>query len=174
MPASMQNDSNQPAGLVQPNSQHCFVCGVSNPVGLHLRFFETGPGEVTADIILPSHFQGYPGITHGGIIAAMLDEVAGRSHMGNADNPRFMFTASLKVRYRQNVPIGQPLRLVGKAGASKGRMAEASSAIYAQDGTLLADAAAILVDVPEGMVNNVDLAALGWRVYENKETGVER
>jgi acyl-coenzyme A thioesterase PaaI-like protein len=173
MSASMQNDSNQTAGHLQPNSQNCFVCGVSNPVGLHLRFIETEPGEVTAEVSLPSHFQGYPGITHGGIIAAMLDEVAGRSLMGNSSSPRFMFTASLKVRYRQNVPTGQPLRLVGKAGASKGRMAEASSAIYGPDGALLADAAAILVDVPEGMVDSVDLAALGWRVYEDEEKGVD-
>jgi acyl-coenzyme A thioesterase PaaI-like protein len=169
MPIAMQNDNNGPAGLAQPNSQHCFVCGVSNPFGLHLRFFETAPGEATADVTLPDHFQGYPGITHGGIIAAMLDEVAGRAHMGAGDNPRFMFTASLKVRYRLNVPTGKPLRLVGKAGARKGRMAEATSAIYGPDGVLLADAEAILVDVPEGMVNQVDLDALGWRVYAEDE-----
>ncbi len=84
----MQNDSQTPDGLLQPNSQHCFVCGVSNPFGLHLRFFETAPDEVTAYVTLPDHFQGYPGITHGGIIAAMLDEVAGRSHMGAGENPR--------------------------------------------------------------------------------------
>lgn len=154
---------------LQPNSQHCFVCGVSNPFGLHLRFYGTGPGEVTAYVTLPGHFQGYPGITHGGIIAAMLDEVAGRSHMGSNDTPRFMFTASLKVRYRKNVPTEQPLRLVGKAGASKGRMAEASSAIYDAQGNLLADADAILVDVPEEMLNNTDLNSLGWRVYSDEE-----
>jgi acyl-coenzyme A thioesterase PaaI-like protein len=165
----MQHDNHGPAGLVQPNSQQCFVCGVSNPVGLHLRFFETTSGEVVAEVSLPDHFQGYPGITHGGIIAAMLDEAAGRSHMGTGDNPRFTFTASLKVRYRLNVPTGKPLRLVGKAGARKGRMAEATSAIYGPDDTLLADAEAILVDVPEEMINQVDLNALGWRVYAEDE-----
>ncbi len=161
----MQNDSHIPAAALQPSSQHCFVCGVSNPVGLHLRFFETTPGEVNAEVTLPEHFQGYPGITHGGIIAAMLDEVAGRSHMGNGETPRFMFTAQLKVRYRRNVPTGQPLRLVGQAGPSKGRYAEANSAIYSQDGELLAEAEALLADVPSGMIDNVDLDALGWRVY---------
>ena len=33
----------------------------------------------------------------------------------------------------------------------------------------VADAEAILVDVPEGMVNQVDLNALGWRVYAEDE-----
>lgn len=153
----------------QPSSRYCFVCGVSNPFGLHIHFEETQPGEVMAEVTLPEHFQGYPGITHGGIIAAMLDEVAGRAHMGAAADPSFMFTASLKVRYRKNVPTGQPLHLVGKAGARKGRMAEASSAIYGAQGDLLAEAEAILVDVPDGMVSNVDLEALGWRVYSDEE-----
>ena len=149
----------------QPNSRHCFVCGVENPIGLHLKFYETGPGEVTADINLTDQYQGYPGIVHGGVIAAMLDEAAGRAHMGPPDEPRFMFTAKLDVRYRKNVPVGQPLRLVGKAGLSKRRTAEASSAIYDQDGCLLADADLLLVNVPENMVPDIDLANLGWKVY---------
>ncbi len=154
---------------VQASSHYCFVCGVANPAGLHIRFFESAPSEVSAEINLPAHFQGYPGITHGGIIAAMLDEAAGRSHMGFGDKPRFMFTASLKIRYRRNVPTEQPLRLVGKAGASKGRMAEATSAIYNLEGELLADAEAILVDVPDHMINGSDLSGLGWRVYSEAE-----
>jgi len=32
---------------LQPNSRHCFVCGLENEHGLHLRFYETAEGEVT-------------------------------------------------------------------------------------------------------------------------------
>ena len=149
----------------QPNSRHCFVCGVENPIGLHLKFYETASGEVTADLNLPNIYQGYPGIVHGGIIAAMLDEAAGRAHMGPVDAPRFMFTAKLDVRYRKNVPVGQPLRLVGRAGAIKARTAEASSAIYDLEGTLLADAQVLLVNVPDRMIQTTDLASLGWKIY---------
>jgi acyl-coenzyme A thioesterase PaaI-like protein len=149
----------------QPNSRHCFVCGIDNPIGLHLKFYQTGLGEVTADINLSNTYQGYPGIVHGGIIAAMLDEAAGRAHMGPVEAPRFMFTARLDVRYRKNVPVGQPLRLVGKAGPTKSRTAEGYSAIYDQDGVLLADADALLVNVPERMIQSTDLTALGWKVY---------
>jgi acyl-coenzyme A thioesterase PaaI-like protein len=86
---------------------------------LHLKFYETAQGEVTANLCLTDNYQGYPGIVHGGVIAAMLDEAAGRAHMGPNDAPRFMFTARLDVRYRKNVPVGQPLRLVGRAGQTK-------------------------------------------------------
>lgn len=148
----------------QPNSRQCFVCGLANPFGLHLRFYETAPGEVTAETSLAKEFQGYPGVAHGGVVAAMLDEAAGRVHMGG-DPPRFMFTARLEVKYRQNVPVGQPLRLVGRAEKSRPRLATASSAIYDQHGRLLAEAEALLVDVPDSAYSSVDLEALGWKVY---------
>lgn len=149
---------------LQPNSKQCFVCGLQNPAGLHLRFYTSGPGEVTAECTLEARYQGYPGIVHGGIIAAMLDEAAGRSHMGG-NPPRFMYTARLEVRYRQNVPVGQPLRVVGRAEKNRGRMATATSAIYDAGGTLLAEADALLVDVPQEMLAQADLSALGWQIY---------
>lgn len=144
----------------QPNSLHCFVCGLHNPFGLQLRFYDCAPGEVCAEITVPEHYQGYPGIVHGGIVAAMLDEVSGRSQMGS-DPPRFMYTARLDIRYRKNVPVGQPLRLVGKAGPSKRRTATASGAIYGPEGDLLAEAQAVLVNIP----NSADLDLLGWKQY---------
>ncbi len=149
---------------LQPNSRHCFVCGLDNRFGLHLRFYETGPGEVTAEYTVPEHFQGYPGVVHGGIVAAMLDELAGRVHMVG-DPPRFMFTARLEVRYRKNVPVGRPLRLVGLAGKRRGRSAEATSQIFGPEGALLAEAHAVLVDVPEEVLAESDLEGLGWQVY---------
>ena len=111
--------------MKQANSRHCFVCGLENPAGLHLHFYESAPGEVTADYTVEKQHQGYPGIVHGGIVAAMLDEVTGRVHMGPTSKPRFMFTARLDVRYRKPVPVGKPLRLVGKAGEGKSRTATA-------------------------------------------------
>ena len=152
----------------QPNSLNCFVCGIENPCGLHLKFYTTGPGEVTADYTVPDCYQGYPGIVHGGIVAAILDEITGRAYMGSQP-PRFMYTARLEMRYRGNVPVGQPLRLVGQAGKSKGRTATATGRIYDQAGVLLAEAEALLVDVPSDIAGGVDLDTLGWKVYPDEE-----
>jgi uncharacterized protein (TIGR00369 family) len=153
---------------LQPSSRHCFVCGLENPFGLRLRFYETAPGEVSVECAIPEEYQGYPGVVHGGVVAAILDEAAGRSQMQD-DPPRFMFTARMEIRYRRNVPVGQPLRLVGKAGVSKRRTATATSAIYDQDGNLLAEADALLVNVPNDMVDGIDLEALGWKVYSDTD-----
>ena len=149
--------------MKQPNSNHCFVCGRENPFGLHLEFYETTPGEVVVEYTVPEQFQGYPGVVHGGVVAAMLDEVTGRVHMGGYP-PRFMFTARLDIHYRKNVPIGKPLRIIGHAGKSRERTATATGQIFGPDGELLADAEAVLVNVPEGMVDKVDLETIGWKV----------
>ncbi len=152
----------------QPNSRHCFVCGLNNSFGLRIAFYNSGPGETSAEYTVPEQYQGYPGVVHGGIVASMLDEAAGRSHMGG-DPPRFMYTARLEIHYRKNVPVGKPLRLVGKAGKSCRRTAAATSAIYDADGNLLAEAEALLVDVPDDVINSTDLEELGWKVYSDEE-----
>ncbi len=141
---------------------------MENPVGLKLRFYETDEGEVAADYEPPDHFQGYPGVLHGGIAASMLDEAAARAHMGG-ESPRFMYTAKLEIRYRQNIPMGRRLRVVGKATAGRGRLAEGWSGIYDEDRRLLAEAKAVLMDIPEEQLADEDLESLGWRVYPEEE-----
>jgi acyl-coenzyme A thioesterase PaaI-like protein len=153
--------------IKQPNSRMCFICGLENPVGLHLHVYETAPGEVEAQFIAADHFQGYPGVLHGGIVGALLDEVSGRALMGsNPNSPRFMFTAKLLVRYRHNVPVSQPLRLRGKLIRSRGKTAEAWAGIYlAATDELLAEAIALLIDAPAEQFDVSKLEALGWRLY---------
>ena len=152
----------------QPNSHSCFICGMENPVGLHLHIYETAPGEAESTYIAPDHFQGYPGVLHGGLVAALIDEVSGRAHMGSDPmDPRFMFTAKLEVKYRKNVPIGRQLRIVGKAGKSRARSAEAWAGIYdAETDELLAEGITLLIDVPADQFDRSRLNALGWKVYE--------
>ena len=149
----------------QPNSRMCFICGVENPVGLKLKIYEVEPGIIETTYTPPEHYQSYPGILHGGIVATILDEISGRTHMGDPTQPRFMFTAKLEVKYRKNVPIGTPLRIVGKAGKTKGRMAEAWAGIYDPDGTLLAEANSLLINIPKESISNVDYESLGWKIY---------
>lgn len=152
--------------IKQPNSKMCFICGLENPVGLHLHMYETEPGVVETTYTAPGHFQGYPGVLHGGIVSAIIDEIAGRSHMGSDPNdPRFMFTAKLEVKYRKNVPTGKPLKIIGKAGRSKSRSAEAWAGIYDQEtNELLAEGNVLLINVPEDQFDTTRLNELGWKV----------
>jgi len=140
---------------------------MENPVGLHLHIYETAPGEVESTYVAPDHFQGYPGVLHGGIVAALIDEISSRTHMGSDPlNPRFVFTAKLQVKYRRNVPIGRQLKLVGKAGKSRAKSAEAWAGIYdAETHELLAEGNTLLIDVPADQFDMSRLNELGWKVY---------
>jgi acyl-coenzyme A thioesterase PaaI-like protein len=151
----------------QPNSRMCLICGLENPIGLHLHIYETEPGTLETTYTAPEHFQGYPGVLHGGIVAAIIDEISSRSQMGSDPaNPRFVFTAKLEVKYRKNVPIGRPLKIIGKAGKSKTRSAEAWAGIYdAETNELLAEGNTLLVNVPDEQFDTSRLSELGWKVY---------
>ena len=153
--------------IKQPNSRMCFICGMENPVGLHLHIYETEAGMVESTYFAPEHFQGYPGVLHGGIVGALIDEVSGRALMGSDPmNPRFMFTAKLEVRYRRNVPIGKQLKLIGKAVKVKSRSAEAWAGIYdAETDELLAEGTTLLMNVPPEQFDTSRLSELGWKVY---------
>lgn len=149
----------------QPNSKMCFICGVENPVGLRLKIYQSSPGEIETTYTAPDHFQGYPGVLHGGIVATILDEISGRALMGDPSSPRFMFTGKLEVKYRRNVPIGQKLKIIGRAGKSKGKTAAGWAGIYDTEGNLLAEATSLLINVPSELLDSANLAELGWKVY---------
>ncbi len=163
-----ERDDGSEALVRQPNSALCFVCGLNNPVGLRLAFFETGPGEVTASYTPSKDFEGYPGVLHGGIVASLLDEVGGRVVLIGDPN-HFMMTAKLEVKYRRPTPTGQPLRVVGRLLKSRGRLAWAHAEIVLADGSVTAEAALTLSDLPEEARVVGDLEALGWKVYRNGE-----
>jgi hypothetical protein len=61
--------------------------------------------------------------------------------------------------------VGQPLRIIGHAGKSRERTAIATGQIFGPDGDLLAEAEAVLVNVPDEITDQVDLDELGWKVY---------
>ena len=115
-----------------------------------------------------SHRDGSTVTPRGATLAAILDETSGRAHMGEAAAPRFMFTGKLEVKYRKNVPIARPLRVVGKAGRLRARMAESWAGIYDEEsGELLAEANALHINVPDEQFNPSRLEELGWKVYED-------
>lgn len=163
----MQTNTGEIAVKRQPNSRHCFICGMENPIGLHLHIYETASGQVESTYTAPDHFQGYPGVLHGGIVAAIIDEISGRTHLGSDPlNPRFMFTAKMEVKYRKNVPIGKELKIIGKAGKSRAKSGEAWAGIYnAETNELLAEGNTLLIDVPADQFDRSRLNGLGWKIY---------
>lgn len=151
----------------QANSQDCFVCGINNPFGLKMKFYDAGPGEVLAEYTVLSQFQGYPGVVHGGVVAAMLDEVTSRTYM-QGDPPKFYVTASLNIRYRKPVPVEEVLKLSGHAIRERGKVVFAKGEIFDGGGSLLAEADAVFVEIPPDLMGNSNASASGWQVYPDE------
>ncbi len=147
----------------QPNSDYCFVCGRKNERGLYMTFYDDGDNEVYSEHSVSEEYQSYPGVVHGGVVAAMLDEVVGRVAMIE-DQHHFMMSVKLEIKYRYPVPTETPLRIVGRIIRLRGRLGKAVGEIFLPDGTLAAESAMTLADLPAEMLAKADLDALGWRV----------
>jgi len=151
-----------------PNSRHCFACGVDNGIGLKLVFEADGQGGVVGEYTVPRHFEGYPGIAHGGIVTTLLDEALSRAFMLEDPN-RLMYTARLTTRFRRHVPVDQPLTLRSRPTKDRERLGEAEAQVYGPNGELLAEAEALLVALKPDELDEGMLDDLGWRVYSDEE-----
>jgi len=147
----------------QPNSDFCFVCGRNNPRGLYMTFYDDGRNEIHADYTVPDVYQSYPGIVHGGIVAAILDETVGRVAFID-DHHHFMMSVKLEVKYRQPVPTETPLIIRGQIVKLRGRLGKAIGQILLPDNTIAAESELTLADVPAALLENANMEALGWYI----------
>ncbi|MDA3955465.1 PaaI family thioesterase [Oceanispirochaeta sp.] len=118
----------------QNNSKNCLVCGMENNLGLKTRFYETENDEVIALFTPDEIHQSYPGITHGGISSAILDETIGRAIMARYDEQVWGVTLELNLRYKKAVPLGVELKAIGRITAERGPIFEGTGEILLPDG----------------------------------------
>ena len=147
-----------------PGSSSCYVCGRENPISLKLDFYVNDDGDVVSEFCLAENYAGYPGMVHGGNIAAILDEIAGRA-LTTDDPNRFMVTSQLNVKYLKPVPTNTPLLAIGKAVRKRGRTAVGASEIRTKGGVVLASCEAFFVELQEELNNQESLEESGWKVY---------
>ena len=134
---------------------NCFVCGRDNPHGLHVTFESVGDGEVAAIYRCTETMAGWPGIQHGGITAALLDEAS-------AYVPYYMgltaVTARLDIRYHQPIRVGEWLRVTGKLTRQTSRLIETESRITGENGELKAQATASMMILSRKQQEKIGLA----------------
>jgi acyl-coenzyme A thioesterase PaaI-like protein len=106
------------AGGEFSDNDYCFACGSRNPMGLNLHFFAEGEQLCTRVKPLP-HWQGFEGILHGGIQAAILDDLMS-NHLFRLEGV-WVATAGLELRYRKPVPLNEPLLFRSSVTRRNGR-----------------------------------------------------
>ncbi|MBN1179724.1 MAG: PaaI family thioesterase, partial [Anaerolineae bacterium] len=145
----------------------CFICGVDNPVGLKLTFYEDHEAEqVRVEFVVPEVYQGYPGVVHGGIVSTVLDETSGRAILLHRPDDELMATLRMTVRYRRPTPTETPLVAVGWVERIGGRGAQVAGEIRLLDGTVTAECESLLVPVPETFRENWEQEKTHWKVRE--------
>jgi len=132
---------------MQPTSKMCFVCGVDNPHGLHLQF-RVEENAVWVDFTPREEHQGWPGVVHGGIIAALLDEVMGRTSFLL---DLWAVTGTMNVRYVRPVPVGQPLTIRAEITSARSRAIETHAVLTLADGTVGAQATGTYIILSDAM-----------------------
>lgn len=168
----IRDQAQAPALPKQPNSAHCFICGVENRDGVHVRYYETtaadGTPEVLARLTGQPHHQGYPDRMHGGIITGILDETMGRAiniGAGQDANIQWGVTVELNVRFLRPVPLQVELTARGRITATDRRSFSAAGELYLPDGRVAAEATGRFAQLRLEQITSDELDRLGWRVY---------
>jgi|ERR1051326_2952729 len=120
----------------------CFGCGQDHPTGLHMHV-RGSKSRVEGSFLVTEHHQGAPGLAHGGVIAAAVDEAMGFLIYLLAAPA---VTGHLEVNYRKPVPVGSKLELVTWVEKVEGRKIFASLT-GTIDGVVHLDASSIYIKV---------------------------
>ena len=122
----------------------CWGCG-DNPIGLALPVpGEEGAERYSALVRFDERHQGGPGLAHGGVVGAALDEACGLL----ATWHRFpTVTARIDIRFRKPVQINRDLRLAARVIESRGRKIHVRGTLQRAE-ELLAEADADFIHVP--------------------------
>jgi acyl-coenzyme A thioesterase PaaI-like protein len=116
------------------------ICGWLNPLAVPATWRREGDGGV-GTVRMPAAGNGPQGMVHGGIIAAIFDELLGTVA---AMHGLAGFTGTLTVRYRNPTPIEAELDLAADVDRVEGRKTFVRGTIH-HDGVLCAEAEAIFV-----------------------------
>jgi uncharacterized protein (TIGR00369 family) len=120
---------------VEPRTDHypfCWGCSLGTG-GLEFDWKLAGD-RLEATYVVPDALGGAPGMAHGGIVAALLDEACSQ-----------VVCPHLEVRYLSPVPVGETLRISAEVTEAEARRATAEATIQDETGLLLAHARGELV-----------------------------
>lgn len=122
------------------------VSGKRNPVAPPLRMWRDG-SEVRGEVIFSPTYAGPPNTVHGGIIAAVFDELLS---MANVISGSAGFTGTLAIKYHRHTPLNQPIELwavnertSGRKQFSRGELRVNGEVTASAEGLFIAPKAAI-------------------------------
>ena len=145
---------------------NCFACGELNEHGLKLQLHLEERRSWT-EFVLEDRFEGWAGVTHGGIIATVLDEVMAWALVAE-DN--WGGTARMTLEFKRPVPTGTRVRAEGWIVRSRRRLVDTAGQVVDGEGNVLATAEAVYVAADEKRKREL-MERYGVRIRSARETG---
>lgn len=137
----------------QRNSKMCIICGMDNPFGVKAQFYEMENQTLCSIFEFKETHQSYPGRVHGGMITAMLDEMAARVYW-IIDPLQMAVTMDLSTKFRKPVPYNEKLYAVAKIIKNGNRYFESECFIKNMNHEVLAEATVRYLMLPNEKISN--------------------
>jgi hypothetical protein len=151
----------QPSGHPQDFFPMSPMIGFANPIAPPIEVWsvqgEGGHREIRGRVTFGYPYEGPPTCVHGGIIAALFDEVMGAANLVT-DNAGM--TGTLTVRYRRPTPLLAPLDIVARFTGTERRKVFTWAGIY-HGGALTAEAEGIFIKMDPNRL--LDIASTNAR-----------
>lgn len=133
-----------PSGGRMDHFDECIVSGRINPMGMMMDVHRDGE-RVVGRIHLGSAFEGAPERAHGGVVAAILDDIMGYVLMVQRTPA---YTGTLEVRYAAPTPVQTDLVATAQLDRRDGRKLFITSTLADLDGTTLAEGRGLFIAIP--------------------------
>lgn len=138
-----------PAGTpIASHYRQCYGCGSEHPSGLHMEVIAGEGLTLRATFLVGPLHQGAPGLAHGGLLSAAVDETLGAL---NWLLMRPAVTARLETNFVRPVPVGTLLELDARIVAVAGR--KVYTAVVGRlgaDGPVAVEASGLFIQVGVG------------------------
>ncbi len=139
---SAQFSAPPPAGEPLDHFPDCVVSGKANPLGIAITAVQEGD-EAVARVVLGPAFEGAPGRSHGGVVAAVFDDTLGYVLLMERTPA---YTGRLSVTYRAPTPVNVPLEFRARLVERRGRKLTITGEARHGD-TLVAEAEGLFIAV---------------------------
>ncbi|MBI1743729.1 PaaI family thioesterase [Candidatus Acetothermia bacterium] len=140
-----------------PTYDPCYVCGQKNPLGLQMRFFiEDNEDNIVKAEFTPKENQlGYPGVVHGGVVSAIMDEIMGWPL--TLLTKCLSVTTQLQIRFLKPVTIGQTYIVSAHAVNAERKLWKGRGEVRDKQGTLYIEGTGIYMPYSAEETQQMDL-----------------
>jgi acyl-coenzyme A thioesterase PaaI-like protein len=150
-PPAAAADAPTPGAILGQHYARCYGCGAAQPAGLHMTFAVGDGVRVISEFVVTADHEGAPGLAHGGILTAALDETQA-TLLWLLRMPAV--TARLETDFVAPVPVGSIVRIEAQClGLADRKIYTSAEGLLIAapgdtDGILALRSAALFITVP--------------------------